>query len=36
MKAKALLLDCGGVMIYPPTGDWTLTEEMRNPRRGFF
>lgn len=29
MKAKALLLDCGGVMIYPPTGDWTLTEDMR-------
>ena len=29
MNAKALLLDCGGVMIYPPTGDWTLTEDMR-------
>ena len=29
MKAKVLLLDCGGVMIYPPTGDWTLTEDMR-------
>lgn len=28
MKAKALVLDCGGVMVYPPTGDWTLTADM--------
>ena len=28
MKAKALFLDCGGVMVCPPTGDWTLTNKM--------
>ena len=28
MKEKALLLDCGGVMVYPRTGDWAISPEM--------